>query len=92
MCIQLVRASEWNSVVVHSNPTQSNFLWVLLINVQGRIPYIVVHSVILINKILIKQMWQLIKAIAKMKSDSEQKCEIELAVQSCLRERVELMA
>ena len=92
MCIQLVRASEWNSVVVHSNPTQSNFLWVLLINVQGRIPYIVVHSVILINKILIKQMWQLMKAIVKMKSGSGQKCEIELAVQSCLRERVELMA
>ena len=76
MCIQLVRASEWNSVVVHSNPTQSNFLWVLLINVQGRIPYIVVHSVILINKILIKQMWQLMKAIAKMKSDSEQKVKL----------------
>ena len=92
MCIQLVRASEWNSVVVHSNPTQSNFLWGLLINVQGRIPYIVVHSVILINKILIKQMWQLMKAIVKMKSGSGQKCEIELAVQSCLRERVELMA
>ena len=76
MCIQLVRASEWNSVVVHSNPTQSNFLWGLLINVQGRIPYIVVHSVILINKILIKQMGQLMKPIAKMKSDSEQKVKL----------------
>ena len=92
MCIQLVRASEWNSVVVHANPTQSNFLWVLLINVQGRIPYIFVHSAILINKILIKQMWELMKAIVKMKSDSGQKCEIELVVPSCLRERVELMA
>ena len=36
-------------------------------------------------------MWQLMKAIAKLKSDSEQKCEIEVAVQSWLRERVELM-
>ena len=29
-------------------------------------------------------MWRLMKAIAEMKSDSEQKCEIEAAVQSWL--------
>ena len=37
-------------------------------------------------------MWRLMKAKAEMKSDSEQKCEIEVAAQSWVRERVELMA
>ena len=78
---QSVRASERNSVVVGSNPTQVNFLWLLQRILQWWIPYASVHSATLMwllqEKFRLKQMRRMTKTIAKMKSATEQMMKLE---------------
>ena len=69
---QLVTASERNSVLVGSNPTQANFLWLLLKILQWWIPYVSIHSatnVITCARLRLKEMWRLTKAKTEMKRE-----------------------
>ena len=65
---QLVRASEQNSVAAGSNPTQVNFLQLLLKSFNGE--YHIYHpatNMITCARFCLKQMWQLAKAMVEMK-------------------------
>ena len=70
---QSVRESERNSVVVGSNPTQANFLELLLKSLQWWIPHVsIIHSagnVITCRRFQLKQMWGLKKAISEVKCE-----------------------
>ena len=69
---QSVKASERNSVVVGSNPTLANFLWLLLKILQWWIPYVSIHSATSVTtfaRVRLMQMWWLTKTKTEMKRE-----------------------
>ena len=69
---QSVKVSQWNSVVVGSNPSQADSLWLLLRIPQWWIPYVLIHSttnVITCVRLRLKRMWRLTKAKTAMRCE-----------------------
>ena len=92
---QLVGASKRNSVVMGSNPTRTNFLYLLLKILQWWIPHLSIHSTttwLAVRDFASSKCGDWREQRLKWNMNTEKRDEIGVALQSWLWERLELMA